>query len=57
MNIKINESNEIEFEYVLSNGETFKAKMKEDSGFIYNKYNKDIINRFREYENFYEKKK
>ncbi len=57
LNIKINESNEIEFEYVLSNGKTFEAKIKEDSGFIYNKYNKDIINRFREYENFYEKKK
>ena len=42
----MNESNEIEFEYVLSNGKTFEAKIKEDSGFIYNKYNKDIINRF-----------
>ena len=42
----MNESNEIEFEYVFSNKKNLKVKIKEDSGFIYNKDNKQIIKDF-----------
>ena len=57
LKIKINESNEIGFEYELSNGKNFEVKIKENSGFIYNQYAQHIIERFREYENFFEHKK
>ena len=48
LKIKINESNEIEFEYELPNGQNFEVKLKENSGFIYNKNAQHIIERFRE---------
>jgi hypothetical protein len=50
LKIKINESNEIEFEYELPNGKNFEVKIKENSGFIYNKDKQEIINKFLELE-------
>ena len=39
----MNESNEISFKYELLNGKNFEVKIKEESGFKYNKQNKEII--------------
>ena len=53
----MNESNEISFKYELLNGENFEVKIKEESGFKYNKNNKHIIEQFTKYEDFYKMKK
>ena len=53
LKIQMNESNEISFKYELLNGENFEVKIKEESGFKYNKNKKHIIEKFTEYEDFY----